>query len=281
MTNSPTMTSEYLTCAGFDIHFTAWGPEGAAPLVMWHGLARTGRDFDVAAAHFSDRYRVICPDTIGRGLSQWAMDELDYGLETYARIAVDLVDRLGFGQMRWLGTSMGGAIGIQLAAGPLKGRITHLCLNDFGPEPAATSVERIIAYVGNPPEFNAVTELEAYLRTIYTPYGFQTDAEWRRMAETSARRKDNGRITVHYDPKMIRQLVNYPTDYLMWDAYDAVVAKTLLLRGENSDLVTPDLAQDMTRRGPKAEVIEIPGCGHAPALNVPTQLEILDRFFAT
>lgn len=273
------MTSEYLTCAGYDIHYTAWGDADAPPLVMWHGLARTGRDFDTVAAHFADRFRVICPDTIGRGLSQWARNELDYGMETYARIAVDLVDRLGFGEMRWLGTSMGGALGIKLAAGALKGRITHLCLNDFGPEPAAASVERIIDYVGNPPQFDTVAELESYLRTVYAPYGFQTDAEWRRMAETSARRTDGGQITLHYDPKMIRQLTNHPTDYLMWHAYDALKTKTLLFRGENSDLVTRELAEEMTRRGPKCEVVEVPGCGHAPALNVKTQLDILDRFF--
>ena len=275
------MSSNHLSCAGYDIHYTAWGPQDAEPLIMWHGLARTGRDFDPCAVHFADRYRIICPDTIGRGLSQWARDEKDYGLQMYARIAVDLIDQLGLQNLRWLGTSMGGALGIKLAAGDLKGRITHLALNDFGPEPAATSVERIIEYVSNPPEFNTIGELETYFRSIYAPYGYQSDEQWRAMAETSARRKDNGKITVHYDPRMIRQLIHYPTDYLMWGAYDQIEAKTLLLRGENSDLIPRTLAQEMTRRGPKCQVQEIPDCGHAPALNVAEHFEILETFFSS
>lgn len=274
------MTSNYLNCAGYDIHYTARGPQDAEPLIMWHGLARTGRDFDPVAAHFADRYRIICPDTIGRGLSQWARDEKDYGLEMYARIAVDLIDQLGMQNLRWLGTSMGGALGIKLAAGALKGRISHLALNDFGPEPAATSVERIIEYVSNPPEFSTMGELETYLRKIYKPYGFQSDAQWRHMAQTSARRKGNGTFTLHYDPRMIQQLVHHPSDYLMWDDYDQIKAKTLLLRGENSDLVPRKLAQDMTQRGPQCQVEEILGCGHAPALNVAEQINILEAFFA-
>lgn len=273
-------SSKYLTCQGYDIHFTKWGAEDAEPIVMWHGLARNGRDFDPCARHFADRFRVICPDTLGRGWSQWANDDLDYGLDKYAAIAVDLVDQLGFEKLRWVGTSMGGALGIKLAAGALKGRITHLVLNDFGPEPAAASVERIVEYVGNPASFDTIEEYEIYLRTIYAPYGFQTDAEWRRMAETSARRKDDGKITVHYDPRMIQQLINYPTDYLMWDDYDQVDVPTMLLRGAYSDLVTPELAEEMKTRGPKAEVHEIPGCGHAPALNVPEQLDIIDEFLS-
>ena len=270
--------SKYLTCQGYDIHFTEWGNSDAEPIVMWHGLARNGRDFDPCAAHFADRFRVICPDTLGRGWSQWANDDLDYGLDKYAAIAVDLVDQLGFDKMRWVGTSMGGALGMKLAAGALKGRITHLVLNDYGPEPAAASVDRIVEYVGNPASFNSMAEFEAYLRTIYAPYGNQTDEEWRRMAETSARRKDDGKITVHYHPRMIQQLINYPTDYLMWDEYDQVDVPTVLLRGANSDLVTPDLAEEMKTRGPKAEVHEIPDCGHAPALNIPEQLDIIDEF---
>ncbi len=273
------MTSHYATCSGYEIHFSQWGADNLDTIVMWHGLARTGRDFDVAAAHFADRYRIICPDTLGRGLSQWAHDDKDYGLERYGEIAVELLDHLDIDQVRWLGTSMGGALGIKLAAGALKGRVTHLLLNDFGPEPAATSVERIIDYVGNPAEFATLTEYETYLRTIYAPYGYQTDIQWRAMAENSARRKDNGKITVHYDPRMIQQLVNYPTDYLLWDDYDKVDVPTLLMRGENSDLVTPELAQEMTQRGPKAQVVEMSGCGHAPALNVPEQLGVVDNFF--
>jgi len=273
------MTSDFANCAGYEIHFTQWGHAHPTTIVMWHGLARTGRDFDAAAEHLSQRYRVLCPDTIGRGLSQWASDEHDYGLDTYAQIATELLDALDIKRVRWLGTSMGGALGIKLAAGVLKERITHLVLNDFGPEPAVTSVERIIDYVSHPPVFNSVAELEAYLRIVYAPFGYQTDPQWRTMAETSLRRTDDGRVTLHYDPALIQQLTHHPTDYLLWDEYDRVTCPTLLLRGENSDLLSPEVAQRMTVRGPKCRWIDIPGCGHAPALNVAAQWQHLDAFF--
>jgi len=275
-----TMTSHYLTCAGREIHYTLWGADNSQTLIMWHGLARTGRDFDHVAAHFADHYRVICPDTLGRGMSQWAEDEKEYCLDFYSRIAHDLLDHHKVDALRWIGTSMGGALGMKLASSSLKGRISHLVMNDFGPEPTKESVERILSYAGNPPEFDTVTELENFLRTVYAPFGEMTDAQWRLLAETSTRRKDNGKVTVHYDPRMVRQFVNYPNDYILWDAYDQVEAKALLLRGADSDLLPRDWAQQMTQRGPKCRLVEIEGCGHAPPLNTPEQLSLLEEFLA-
>ena len=129
------MASNYLLCEGREIHFTEWGAHDAMPVIAWHGLARTGRDMDELAAHLSDRYRVICPDTIGRGLSQWSpQPEREYCLAFYGRLAVSLADQLGLERFHWVGTSMGGALGIRLAAGALKGRIRRLVLNDIGPK---------------------------------------------------------------------------------------------------------------------------------------------------
>ena len=126
-------SSHYLVCEGREIHYTEWGAGNPATVIAWHGLARTGRDMDEIAAYLSSRYRVICPDTIGRGLSQWSTQPAtEYCLDFYARIAVSLVDQLGVREAHWLGTSMGGAIGIRLAAGALKGRIRRLVLNDIG-----------------------------------------------------------------------------------------------------------------------------------------------------
>src|SRR5262249_12323009 len=149
------MNSHYLTCAGREIHFMEWGSPTAPPVVMWHGLARTGRDFDVIAATLDSTYRVICPDTLGRGLSAWAVnpvEEYTYGF--YGKIALDLLRQLHIDFLRWVGTSMGGLIGIGLAGGELRGRITHLLVNDIGPivEPAAA--QRIVSYAGNPPVFD-------------------------------------------------------------------------------------------------------------------------------
>ncbi len=273
------MKSRYLTCEGREVHFMDWGEPGREAVVAWHGLARTGRDMDELAAHLSPRYRVVCPDTIGRGLSQWSpAPAQEYCLEFYCKLAVSLLDQLRIEQCCWVGTSMGGAIGLRLAAGPLKGRIRRLVLNDMGPKIAESAVERIRAYAGKPPRFERMSELEQYFRTVYKPYGWLSNEQWRRLAETSARRLPDGGITTHYDPDMVLQFVHHPGDYDQWDAWDRIEAPTLCLRGEASDLLLAETAEEMKRRGPRAKVVTIAGCGHAPALNVPDQLNLLARF---
>ena len=274
-----TPASHYLLCEGREIHYTEWGARNRDCVVAWHGLARTGRDMDEVAAHLSSRFRVICPDTIGRGLSEWSpVPEEEYCLAFYARLAVSLVDQLGIGDMHWLGTSMGGAIGIHLAAGALKGRIRRLVVNDIGPKLADAAVERIRTYAGNPAQFDRVSELEAYFRAVYKPYGWLSDAQWRRLAETSTRRTADGKVTPHYDPRMVMQFTHHPRDYDQWEAYDRIDVPMLCLRGETSDLLLPETADEMRKRGPRAVVVTIPGCGHAPALNVPEQLQLVERF---
>jgi pimeloyl-ACP methyl ester carboxylesterase len=274
-----TPVSRYLACEGREIHFMEWGAQHRDTVVAWHGLARTGRDMDELAAHLASRYRVICPDTIGRGLSEWSpLPEREYCLSFYGRIAVALLDQLKIQNCCWIGTSMGGAIGLHLAAGPLKGRIRRLVLNDIGPKIADAAVERIRAYAGKPPRFATVSELEQYFRAVYKPYGWLSDAQWRRLTETSARRLPDGGITTHYDPAMTLQFAHHPEDYDQWEAYDRIDVPTLCLRGESSDLLLAETAEEMRRRGPKAVVVTIPGCGHAPALNVPDQLNLVERF---
>ena len=175
-------SSHYLACEGREIHYTAWGDPSSPAVIAWHGLARTGRDMDDIAAHLAARFRVICPDTIGRGLSEWSPEpEKEYWLDFYARTAVSLVDQLGVREMAWLGTSMGGALGIRLAAGPLKGRIRRLILNDIGPKLGDAAVERIRAYAGKPAQFARVSELEQYFRTVYKPYGWLSEEQWRQI----------------------------------------------------------------------------------------------------
>ncbi|MFC7459105.1 alpha/beta fold hydrolase [Hydrogenophaga defluvii] len=273
--------SRYLTCEGREIHFMEWGAQHTDTVIAWHGLARTSRDMDELAEHLSTRYRVICPDTIGRGLSQWSpQPEKEYNLAFYSRLAVALVDQLGLQRFHWVGTSMGGAIGLVCAAGPLKGRITRLVLNDIGPKLADAAIQRIRSYAGSPPAFDTVGELEAYFRTVYKPYGWLSDAQWRRLTETSTRRLPDGRVTPHYDPAMVQQFVHHPTDYDRWDDYERIDVPVLCLRGETSDLLLADTADAMRERGPRALVVTVPGCGHAPALNVPDQLDLVTRFLA-
>ncbi|MES3002978.1 MAG: alpha/beta hydrolase [Pseudomonadota bacterium] len=279
--------SRYATCAGREIHFTEWGAHHARTVIAWHGLARTGRDMDELAEHLSARYRVICPDTIGRGFSQWSPDpHSEYTLAFYTRIAAELFDRLGIEEAHWVGTSMGGAIGTVAAGGllqpALRGRIKSLVLNDNAPRLAEPALARIRAYAGNPPAFDTMAEFEAFFRQVYKPFGWLSDTQWRRLTETSTRRLPDGRVTPHYDPAMVRQFTDHPNDYDIWDHYDAIDVPVLCLRGEESDLVLRDATEEMLTRGPGSKgltrVVEVPGCGHAPALNVPEQLDLVTAF---
>ena len=259
-----------------------WGTGNPRTVIAWHGLARTGRDMDELAEYLSapERgYRVICPDTVGRGLSQWSPDpRRDYCLQAYVQLATALVDGLGLDRFHWVGTSMGGAIGMVAAAGSLRGRIERLVLNDMGPQIAESALERIRSYAGNPAAFATVSELERYFRTIYKPYGMLTDAQWRRLTETSTRRLSDGRVTPHYDPAMVQQFIHHPQDHDRWAEYDSLRLPVLCLRGADSDLLQADTAAQMARRGPRARVVTIPDCGHAPALNVPAQLSLVAEF---
>ena len=281
--------SRYATCAGYEIHYMEWGAPEAPVVIAWHGLARTGRDMDDLAAHLAPRYRVICPDTIGRGLSQWSRQPAqDYRLSFYARVAASLLEQLGIEKAHWIGTSMGGAIGMVCASGliepALKGRIVSLLLNDNAPQLAPAALQRIKAYAGQPPVFDTMAELEAFFRQVYQPYGWLSDAQWRRLTETSVRRMPDGRVTPHYDPAMVQQFTQLENDYLIWDHYDALDVPVLCLRGAESDLVLRKTTAEMMLRGPAllglAQVVEVPDCGHAPALNVPEHYALVDRFLA-
>lgn len=273
------MRSRYVTCLGRELHVTEWGDPSAPTVIAWHGLARSGRDFDDFAAALSTRWHVVCPDTLGRGLSQWAVDPArEYCLDFYVEQAEALLDQLGLAKVHWVGTSMGGAIGTLAAATRLRGRIRRLVLNDNGPELAAAAMVRIQAYAGQPPSFVTVSELEVYFRDIYASFGTLTDAQWRHLTETSWRRLPDGRVTTHYDPALVAQFEHHPDDYRLWHAWDQLDLPVLCLRGEDSTLLTADTAQAMRERGPRAAVALIPGCGHAPALNTPEQIGLIERF---
>jgi pimeloyl-ACP methyl ester carboxylesterase len=275
-------TSHYVSCAGRELHYTEWGAGQAETVIAWHGLARTGRDMDDIAEHLARRYRVICPDTIGRGLSQWSPEPArEYCLAFYVQLAEALADQLGLDRFHWLGTSMGGAIGMVAAATTLRGRIRRLVLNDNGPQLAEAALARIRSYAGSPAAFATVGELEQYFRTVYKPYGQLSDAQWRRLTESSVRRLPDGRVTPHYDPAMVMQFTHHDNDYLRWTEWDSLDIPVLCLRGESSDLLLRETTEQMRNRGPRAVVVEIAGCGHAPALmdevQIATVVDFLER----
>jgi pimeloyl-ACP methyl ester carboxylesterase len=208
----------------------------------------------------------------------------------YAEDVVALLDSLGIQKMRWVGTSMGGALGILLAGTVLRDRITHLVLNDIGAGPVSEAdtttgvqregYERIMSYVANPPEFDTLTGLMEYYRTVYSTFGIEREEEWIAFAETSVRRKDNGKFTPAYDPRIVSQL-KYPQDMNLWHAWDAIRAKVLLIRGERSDILPIDTAQAMQQRGPGCKLVTIPNVGHAPHLNTEYQISIVSEFLAS
>ena len=184
---------------------------------------------------------------------------------------------------------MGGALGLVCSAGlevpALQGRIRSLLLNDIAPEISSVAVERIKAYAGQPPAFDNVPELEAFYRAAYAPFGYQTDAQWRHLTETSTRRLPNGRLTPHYDPHITQQFFREVPEYPMWNEYDTLNIPVMVLRGANSDLISPETIQAMRTRGPGAKGLlraeEIADCGHAPALNTPEQWQLVTDFLRT
>jgi pimeloyl-ACP methyl ester carboxylesterase len=245
-------------------------------LVCVHGLTRTGRDFDEVARALCGRFRVVCPDVAGRGDSDPLPDAMLYGVPQYVADMVTLVARLDVEAVSWLGTSMGGLIGMALAAqagSPVK----RLVLNDAGPLVTRASLERLASYVGKAPNFASVEEAERYIRAISAPFGPHSDAQWRFLTETWLRRNADGTWRAHYDPR-IAEPFKADKDLEIWALYDALRCPTLLLRGELSDLLLPATAEEMTRRGPRARVVEIRGVGHAPTLLDPDQIAPVREF---
>jgi len=273
--------SEYILFNAGYTHVSTWGDPVNPALLMWHGLARTGRDFDAAARQLSQTYFVICPDTIGRGLSSWAQKPAEeYSLHSYADQALSVLAYYNIDSLRWFGTSMGGLVGIFLAGGVLKGRISHLVLNDVGPEVPLNAAERIVEYVGNPPVFASVPAFESWLRVAYAPFGQNDDRFWRVMADTSARRLPDGQITTHYDPDIIMQFNHSANELPLWSAYDAITALTLLTRGEHSDVLPDALVRTMSKHGPVPQCQVFNNCGHAPTFTTPQAISVLEAFFA-
>jgi pimeloyl-ACP methyl ester carboxylesterase len=243
----------------------------ASRLIAMHGLTRNGRDFDAVAQILASRYRVICPDVVGRGHSDWLPDGALYGYPQYMADAAVLIAATGGGPLDWLGTSMGGIVGMLLAA-QKNTPIRRLILNDVGALIPKAALERIGAYVGLDPHFADLGEVEAYLRRVHAPFGKLTDAEWSGLARRSARARPAGGYGLAYDPAIARAFAAVTADVDLWPVWDMVSCPVLILRGGTSDLLLPETAAEMVRRKPATTLIEFPECGHAPALNTPKQI---------
>ena len=262
------------------IAYREWGdPRNRDVLVCVHGLTRSGRDFDELARSLCAQFRVVCPDVAGRGDSDRLADAKLYAWPQYVADMVTLIARLDVEAVSWLGTSMGGFVGMALAA-QAASPVKKLVLNDASPVIARASLERIAAYVGAAPTFATLEDAEKYVRTISAPFGPHSDAQWRLLTENWLRKNEDGSWRPHYDVRIAEAYrAGMPEkDLELWHFYDAVRCPTLLIRGEHSDVVSRQTAAEMARRGPQAKLTEIRGVGHAPTLLHPDQIAIVRDF---
>jgi pimeloyl-ACP methyl ester carboxylesterase len=253
--------------------FTDWGsPAAGRAIVCVHGLTRSSRDFDILAQRLSRGARVLCFDVAGRGGSGWLADPARYAVPIYAQHLRLALQRLGVAEVDWVGTSMGGLIGMGLAALPGT-PIRRLVLNDIGPMVPKAALEVIEGYLGLDLTFLDLAAVEAHLRQIHAAFGQLTDAQWRHLALHSAR--GGGNVwRLHYDPRIREPFVGAGlADIDIWPVYDAIACPTLVIRGADSLLLSAETAQAMTERGPKATLVTVAGAGHAPALMADDQVE--------
>ncbi len=279
-----------LSPAGFHgLSYVVWRPAAAGPaapgrvVICVHGLTRNARDFDpLAGALAAAGFVVVCPDMAGRGDSDWLAQPENYGLPQYCADVTSLIARLDVEQVDWVGTSMGGLIGMMLAA-QAKTPLGRMVVNDIGPFIPKAALERIAGYAGSDPRFADLAEAEAYLRDVHAPFGL-SDAHWRHLAEHSVRPAGGepggegaaGALRLHYDPAILTTFGAGPIeDVDLWAVWDRIEQDLLVLRGARSDLLLVETAAEMAVRGPRARVVEIPGCGHAPGLMDPAQIALV------
>lgn len=285
MTQALIKTVQCLSPSGLHkMAYKEWGdPRNPKVLVCVHGLTRVSDDFDNMAQALCHEYRVICPDVVGRGRSDWLRDPQHYQVAQYVADMVTLLARLDADAVHWFGTSMGGLIGMGLAS--LKGSpVRKLVLNDVGPALNSVALARIGEYVGGDVRFAGFDDALKYIRSISLPFGPHTDEEWRKITADVLRPGKDGEWRLHYDPglavpfKAATAENTRQAEAMLWVAYEAISCPTLLVRGAESDLVTPELAQAMNTKGPKAKVVELAGVGHAPTFVHADQIAIAKEF---
>jgi pimeloyl-ACP methyl ester carboxylesterase len=260
-----------------------WGdPANPRVLVCVHGLSRQGRDFDVLAQALCEHYRVVCPDVVGRGQSDWLADPMGYQIPAYVADMVTLLARLDASTVHWVGTSMGGLIGMGLAS-LAQSPIGRLVLNDVGPNLQPEAIARIGTYLGLPMHWASVDEAADYMLGISKGFGPHTREQWLSLTRPMLRADGSG-FKPHYDPNIavpfraITPQAASAGQAMLWHSYDAVACPTLLLRGADSDLLTRETALEMTRRGPQARLHEFAQVGHAPTLVAAEQVEVVKEF---
>ena len=273
-----------------------WGDTGNPHVVVClHGLARQGRDFDALASALSPHMRVVCPDVAGRGRSDWLADSAAYQIPVYAADMLALLAQLHaqapLARLDWVGTSMGGLIGMVLAGQPglpLPTPVRRLVLNDVGPVVQWEALQRIGTYLGKSGTFASLDHAAAALWAVSTSFGPHSPQQWlelsRHMVRPLVPEAPEGALALHYDPRIaepfraLTQEAAAQGEALMWQLYDQIQAQTLLLRGAQSDLLSPATAAQMAQRGPRARLVEFAGVGHAPTLVAEDQRQAVLAF---
>lgn len=291
-------TLNYVHCpdasGGHRMAYWEWGnPQSAHVVVCVHGLSRQGRDFDVLARALCDKagndLRVVCPDVAGRGQSDWLKDPAGYQVPNYAADMLALLAQLQPTTLDWVGTSMGGLIGLVVCGQadlPLPVPVRRLVLNDVGPSIQWDALQRIGEYLGRAVQFDSVQQAADALWAISTSFGPHTPAQWLAFSRPMVKAVAGvpGRWTLHYDPaiavpfRAMTPEMAAQSEALLWQLYDNIKATTLLLRGAQSDLLSLETAQAMTVRGPKARLVEFAGVGHAPTFIVDGQVQTVTSF---
>ena len=258
------------------MRYVEWGePTNPRVLICVHGLTRNARDFDHIAQSLSDAYRVVCPDVVGRGRSDWLRHKADYSYPVYCTDMAALIGKLGADTVDWVGTSMGGIIGMILASLP-SSPLRKLVLNDVGSVVPKPALERIGQYVGREPPFESFEALAEAIRSV-SPFGDLTDEQWRHLAVHAAKQDDTGHWRFRYDPA-IGEAFNGPLgDVDLRQYWNAVRGPVLVIRGEESDLLTAPILEDMKRRA-HTETLVVPNCGHPPMLMDDAQVMAVRRF---
>ncbi len=269
LTRTPPRQHHFASLSPHGFHrvcYHEWGDaENRSVVICVHGLTRNGRDFDVLAEALATTHRVLAVDMPGRGQSQWLADPNDYVFPTYLTTLTALIARSGAESVGWVGTSMGGLLGMVLAAQP-NSPIARLVVNDIGPQIEPAALTRIGSYVGLDPTFASYAEATTYIRTVSAPFGNLDDAQWDHLTRTTVRRRDGGLWGLAYDPGIAVPFRGAPAPTDLWPVWNAIACPTLVLRGAQSDLLTAETAARMAAQGPRPRVLAFEGVGHAPML---------------
>lgn len=266
---------------GINLFVRTLGHPSKQAVVCWHGFARNGSDFLSLARCLASRYFVICPDTPGRGYSDW-VDPERYQFAFYQLVAVDLLKYFKVsGRAHWIGTSMGGVLGMMMASNPqTRGLIDRLVINDIGPEIPEDAINRIREYSAEKQLFRHLSEARVYYQEIYAPFGDLSYEEWNLLLVHSLRRLDDGSLTQHYDPAILKQFGGSQNPALAWAMFASITCRMLVIRGVDSDVLPADIADKMVQSALRVERLEIPKTGHAPFLNTQEQISEIQSFLS-